>query len=124
MAKQTGRGCGVKSAKSPVLKRLTAVGAALALLSSCASTWHNPQRTPQEAKIDEQACASEAEDITLTRSAQQKIDYGRDASPLPNLSRGETPMQLMQRTKTEDVYTREFESCMSSKGYSQGKPAN
>lgn len=124
MAKQTGRGCGVKGVKSLALQRLAAAGAVLALLSGCASTWHNAQRTPAEAKIDEQACATEAEDTTLTRTAQQKVEYGRDASPLPNLSRGETPMQLMQRTKTEDVYTREFESCMTSKGYTQGKPTN
>ena len=123
MAKQSGRGCGVKSVKRVVITWLAA-GAALAQLSGCASTWHNPQRTPQEAKMDEQACAKEAEETTLTRSAQQKVEYGRNNGPLPNLSRGETPMQLQQRSRTEDLYAREFESCMTGKGYSQGKSEN
>ena len=124
MAKQTGRGCGVKSMPSLAISRLAAAGAMIALLSGCASTWHNPAKSPEEARADEQQCAADAEDITLTRASQQKIDYGHTPDPMPGMSRGETPIQMQDRVKTENAYTREFESCMSSKGYTQGKSEN
>ncbi len=94
----------------------------LVLVSGCASTWHNPAKSPEEARADEQHCASDAEDITFTRENRQKVEYGHEGTdPLPGMSRGETPIQMQDRVKTENAYTREFESCMSSKGYTQGK---
>lgn len=122
MTKQTGVGCKVKSAKLLAGMRCAAAGAVLLLVSGCASTWHNSQKTPAEAKADEGICAAEAEDTALARAARQKVDYGRAPNPVPGLNRGETPMQLQERSSTEGVYTREFESCMASKGYSQGRP--
>jgi len=123
VAKQTGRGCGVKGAERIGVGRLAVLGALLTLVSGCASTWHNPGKSPQEAAADEKFCSTEAEDTALTRASRQKVDYDRlqGSSPIPATTRGETPMQLADRARTEDVYTREFESCMRTKGYTQGK---
>jgi len=117
VAKQTGRAYLVKSARKAAQRGL-AVGA-LALLAACASTWHNASKSPQEAKADQRVCAAEAEETALTRASRQRVDYGAPPSVMPGLNRGETPMQLIDRSRTEDTYTRDFESCMRSKGYSQ-----
>jgi hypothetical protein len=124
VAKQTGRGYGVKCVRSLAAMRLAAAGTLLVLLGACASTWHNSGKTPAEAKADEQQCANDAQDITFTRTAQDRITYGHDTDPLPGMSRGETPIQMQDRVKTENAYTHEFESCMTSKGYTQGKSEN
>jgi hypothetical protein len=123
MAKQTGHGCAVKSVQRLSLARYTALGTLLLLVSGCASTWHHPAKSPQEASADEKLCATEAEDTALTRAARQKVDYERmqQNSPIASNGRGETPMQLADRGHTEDVYAREFQSCMRRKGYTQGK---
>lgn len=124
MAKQTGRACWVKGAERKGLGQFAVLGALLALVSGCASTWHNPGKSPQEAAADEKFCATEAEDTALTRASRQKVDYDRiqGSSPIPANTRGETPMQLADRARTEDTYTREFELCMRTKGYTQGQP--
>ncbi len=120
MAKQTGRSGGVKCAStltSYAVILMTCTG-----LAACGSSWHNPVKTPQEAAADEKACSEDAEEATFARTAQQKVEYGRGtAGALPGMSRGETPMQLQDRARTEDMFTRDFESCMKSKGYYQGK---
>jgi len=123
VAKQTGRGCGVKGAWRTQVAHMAAIGALITLVSGCASTWHNTGKSPQEASADEKLCSAEAEDTALLRTASQKVDYERmhQTSPIPGTGRGETPMQLADRGKTEDVYSREFDSCMRSKGYTQGK---
>lgn len=117
VAKQTGRANLVKSARI-IASRSLAVGA-LALLAACASTWHSASKNPQEAKADQRLCAAEAEETALTRASRQRVEYGAPPSVMPGLNRGETPMQLVDRSRTEDTYTRDFESCMRSKGYSQ-----
>ena len=124
MAKQTGRGCGVKSAHGVALMHFVAMGAVLGLTTACASTWHNAGKSPQEAAADQRLCAAEAEETALTRAARQKVDYGRTSPVMPGLNRGETPMQLQERSQIENTYTRDFESCMRSKGYSQDEPAS
>jgi len=125
VAKQTGRECGVKSAVRAARFGITGLqiltAACLVSLAGCASTWMNPAKSPQEAKIDDRACSAEAEETALTRAAQQKVEYRKQSSIQPGLNRGETPMQMVDRTRTEDTYTRDFESCMRSKGYSRDK---
>jgi hypothetical protein len=123
VAKQSGRGCGVKSACRRALMHFVAAGTVLSL-TACASTWHNPNKGPQEAAADQQVCAAEAEETALTRAARQKVDYGSTSPVMPGLNRGETPMQLQERSQIESTYTRDFESCMRSKGYAQDKPAS
>ncbi len=124
MAKQTGRGCGVKGATAPTMGRYMALATLLALISGCASTWHSPGKSADEAALDDKLCAAEAEETALARAARQKVDYGRTPPGTPpGLNRGETPMQLQERTRTEDTYTREFERCMSTKGYSRERTA-
>jgi hypothetical protein len=117
VAKQTGRAHLVKSART-IAQRIIAVGV-FALLTACASTWHNAAKSPQEAKTDARVCAAEAEETALTRSNRQRVEYGAPPSVMPGLNRGETPMQMVDRSRIEDTYTRDFESCMRSKGYSQ-----
>jgi len=126
VAKQTGRRCGVKGSERPCLMQFAVAGALLALISGCASTWHNPGKSSQEASADEKLCAVEAEDTALTRAARQKVDYNQNRQGNLNagLNRGETPMQLAERSRTVDVYSREFESCMRTKGYTQGGSEN
>ena len=120
MAKQSGRAYRVKTAYRSSPRRVLAA-AALALLAGCASTWINPARSPEEARVDYKSCASEAEETALARSSQQRVDYGRTSPVQPGMNRGENPMQMIDRMQTEDTYTRDFESCMRSKGYSQDK---
>lgn len=125
MAKQTGRECGVKSAVRAARFGMAGLhfiaGAALICLAGCASTWINPAKSAQDAKADDRACSAEAEETALTRAAQQKVEYRKQSSIQPGMNRGETPMQMVDRTRTEDTYTRDFESCMRSKGYSRDK---
>ena len=118
--KQTGRDCGVKGTEPArrILALLSIVLLSGSLLSACASTWINAGKTPQEAKADERTCSTEAEETALIRTKQQKVEYGVPSPIQPGMNRGETPMQLVDRTRTEDTYTRDFESCMRSKGYS------
>lgn len=123
MAKQTGPAYGVKSGMAAKLSRLIAVGAVAAALAACASSWHNPHKNAQEAAADEKVCSGDAEHAALARAARQKEDYGMRQQPMPGLNRGETPMQLHDRVNTEDTYNRQFEDCMTSKGYAQGKTA-
>ncbi len=119
MAKQTGRGGAVKSASSATLMQIVAAGAGLLLLSACGTSWHNAGKSPQEAKADARACSAEAEETALTRASRQRVDYGSTSPVQPGMRRGETPMQLVDRARTQDTYQRDFESCMRSKGYTQ-----
>lgn len=124
VAKQTGPAYGVKGAMSPSLSRglvRLAAGCAMAvLLAACGSTWHNPAKNPQEAAIDEKQCSNDAQDAALARASRQRETYGARPPSMPGMSRGETPMQMHERVGTEDVFHKQFESCMRSKGYAQG----
>ena len=123
MAKQTVRGGGVKGPRAVVWAQFVAVGALIAVVSGCASTWYNPGKSREEAKADDKLCASEAEETALARAARQRMDYGRTQPYAPpGLNRGETPMQMQERSRTEDTYAREFVACMSTKGYTQDRP--
>jgi len=117
VAKQTGPGYAVKGGV-----KLALAGAVIVALSACAgTTWHHPHKVGQVASDDERACAQEAEETALQRSSKQRVEYGRPRpSSIPGLNRGETPMELLDRSTTEDTYRFEFESCMKSKGYTQG----
>ena len=121
MAKQTGPAYAVKSRLAARLARLAVVCAVTAVLAACASAWHNPHKNAQEAAADEKACSADAEHTALARAARQKEDYGMRQPPMPGLNRGETPMQLHDRVGTEDTFNDQFERCMTSKGYTQGK---
>jgi hypothetical protein len=92
------------------------------MLAGCASPWTNPRKSPQEAAADEKACAADSQDTALTRAATHREVYGGNPPPLPGMNRGENPMQMRDRVNTERDYNHEFESCMKSKGYTQGKP--
>ena len=119
MAKQTGRVGAVKCASRAALIQILALGAGLGLLSACGTPWHSASKSPQEAKADARLCATEAEETALARASRQRVDYGSTSPTQPGMRRGETPMQLVDRTRTEDTYQRDFESCMRSKGYTQ-----
>lgn len=119
MAKQTGRACAVKCASSTARTQVAVLAVGLGLLSACGTPWQNPGKSPQQARADERICAAEAEETALTRAARQRVDYGSTSPTQPGMRRGETPMQLVDRTRTEDTYQRDFASCMRSKGYTQ-----
>ena len=90
-------------------------------LTACASNWHHPRKEGAEAAADERECAQRAEDNALTRAGRQRADYRLGTpDPNPGMSRGETPMQMLDRRETQDSYGRDFDNCMSSKGYSKG----
>jgi hypothetical protein len=99
--------------------QIVALGAGLGLLSGCGTAWNNANKSPQEAKADARVCAAEAEETALARASRQRVDYGATSPTQPGMRRGETPMQLVDRTRTEDTYQRDFGSCMRSKGYTQ-----
>ena len=91
------------------------------MISACASSWHHPRKEGAEAAADERECAKRAEENALTRAGRQRADYRLGTpDPNPGMSRGETPMQMLDRRETQDGYGRDFENCMSSKGYSKG----
>ena len=88
--------------------------------AGCASPWHHPRREGAEAAADERECAQRAEENALQRAGRQRADYRLGTpDPNPGMSRGETPMQMVDRRETQDGYGRDFESCMTSKGYSK-----
>jgi len=124
VAKQTGPLHAVK-AKRHALRRAAARAAAglglIALISGCASTWHHPRKAGAEAAADERDCTQRAEENALSRAGRQRADYRLGTpEPLPGMSRGESPMQMLDRRATQDDYGRDFESCMTSRGYSKG----
>lgn len=104
-------------------RRMAAVGAGLALLvaaGGCASTWHHPTKSGAEAAADERTCSQRAEENALSRAGRARADYRLGTpAPLPGMSRGETPMEMLDRHETQDDYTRDFESCMTSRGYTR-----
>lgn len=120
VAKQTGPAYGVKGAMAPALARLAAGCAVAVLLAACGSTWHNPNKSPQEAAADEKQCSNDAQDAALARASRQREEYGARSPSMPGMNRGETPMQLHERVGTEDVFYKQLKSCMTSKGYTDG----
>lgn len=123
MANQTGPVQAVKK-KQHLRGRAALVSLGLGMtlmMSACASGWHHPRKEGAEAAADERECAQRAEDNALTRAGRQRADYRLGTpDPNPGMSRGETPMQMLDRRETQDGYGRDFENCMSSKGYSKG----
>ncbi len=121
MAKQTGPLHAVKK-KQRFLRcgLLIASLAALTVTSGCASTWHHPRKEGAEAAADERECSQRAEENVLTRTGRQRADYRLGTpDPNPGMSRGENPMQMHDRRETQDDFGRDFENCMTSKGYSK-----
>ena len=126
MAKQTGPLNAVKEKQRPPARPFVrAVGIAaglcvLAVTAGCASAWHHPRKEGAEAAADERECAHRAEENALSRAGRQRADYRLGTpTPLPGMSRGETPMEMLDRRETQDDYGRDFENCMTSKGYSR-----
>lgn len=126
MAKQTGPLNAVKEKQRAFARpfaRILGVAAGLCVLAAvagCASNWHHPRKEGAEAAADERACAQRAEENALTRAGRQRTDYRLGTpAPLPGMSRGESPMEMLDRRETQDDYGRDFESCMTSKGYSK-----
>lgn len=121
VAKQTGPLQAVKG-KQRLLGRAILFAAGLGMLAvtaGCASTWTHPRKQGAEAAADERECSQRAEEAALMRAGRQRATYGASLDPNPGMSRGETPMQMLDRTQTQDDYGRDFENCMTSKGYSK-----
>ncbi len=121
MAKQTGPLRAVKGKQRVVARAIyLAIGLGVAFVTAgCASTWTHPRKQGPEAAADERECAQRAEENALARAGRQRSTYGTSMDPNPGMSRGETPMQMLDRTQTRDDYSRDFEGCMTSKGYSK-----
>ncbi len=123
MAKQTGpsravKGSGIRAHYQSFA--LVTGCICLLALAGCASAWQNPRKSAEEARTDERACSERAEENALTRAGRQRADYRTGyPTPQPGMSRGETPMEMLNRRTTQDDYTKDFEDCMSSKGYTQ-----
>lgn len=121
MAKQSGP---LRGVKQRILGRMTITIAGLCLgatLVGCASPWHHPRKAGAEAAADERECAQRAEENTLQRAGRQRADYRLGTpDPNPGMSRGPTPMQMLDRRQTQDSYGRDFENCMTGKGYTKG----
>ncbi len=97
-----------------------AAGLVLLAVAGCASSWHHPRKVGEEAAVDERECAQRAEENVLQRAGRQRADYRLGTpDPNPGMSRGETPMQMHDRRETQDSYDRDFENCMTSKGYTK-----
>jgi hypothetical protein len=123
VAKQTGPLHAVKKKQRLLHRGLFAAAglAALAVTSGCASTWSHPRREGAEAAADERECSQRAEENALQRRGRERADYRLGTpDPNPGMSRGETPMQMLDRRETQDDFGRDFENCMTSKGYSKG----
>lgn len=121
VAKQTGPSHVVKKKQRTVSRTAFAVVAlGLLAVAGCASTWHHPRKVGAEAAADERECAQRAEENVLQRAGRQQSDYRLGTpDPNPGMSRGETPMQMHDRRETQDSYGRDFENCMTSKGYTK-----
>ncbi len=121
MAKQTGPLRAVKKKQHLLQRGLLVVGlTAGAITAGCASTWHHPRKEGAEAAADERECSQRAEENTLTRAGRQRVDYRLGTpDPNPGMSRGPSPMQMLDRRETQDDFGRDFENCMTSKGYSK-----
>jgi hypothetical protein len=121
VAKQTGP---LHAVKEKQLRRALLVAAGLSAFvatAGCASSWQHPRKEGAEAAADERDCAQRAEENVLQRAGRQRADYRLGTpDPNPGMSRGETPMQMLDRRETQDSYGRDFENCMTSKGYSKG----
>jgi hypothetical protein len=122
VVKQTGRRYTVKAARA--ISLIVSCVAGLALAGCAEAQWYNPRKSAQEAKADEATCNARAEDAALLRAGKPRADYQiPGVSSTPGPSRGETPMQLVDRSGTTKDFGKQFENCMTSKGYSLGKPA-
>lgn len=96
------------------------VPAILIALSACGTTWHHATKTGAVAATDERRCAQQAQEAVLIRSGIPRTEYGAHAPQSSgSLERGESPMELHQRSQTTNDYNKQFERCMRSKGYSK-----
>lgn len=123
MLKQSGPANRVKYAVTGVLSMRSAglmMSAALLALAACGTVWHHAHKSSAEAAADERACARSAQEIVLTRSGTPRTEYGAATGPSSgSLNRGESPMELHERSQTTTAYNKQFESCMRTKGYSK-----
>jgi hypothetical protein len=121
VAKQSGPLHAVKKKHRLLRRGLLVVGlSAFAVTAGCASTWTHPRKAGAEAAADERECSQRAEENTLQRRGRERADYRLGTpDPNPGMSRGETPMQMLDRRETQDDFTRDFENCMTSKGFSK-----
>lgn len=123
MLKQSGPANGVKCAvlgMSSVRTSALIASIALIALSGCGTVWHHAHKSGADASADERTCARRAQEAVLIRSGIPRTEYGaRPAQSSGSLERGETPMELHERSQTTTAYNKQFESCMRSKGYSK-----
>ena len=123
MQKESGSANGVKCAvgrarTNRLLSRLAPV--MLMVLAACGTTWHHANRTDAEAAADHRTCAQQAQELVLVRAGVSRTDYrAYEPHSAGSLRRGETPMELHERSQTTTSYNDQFERCMRSKGYSK-----
>ena len=123
MLKQSGPAngvkCAVKSARGAWASRFL-VPAVFVALSACGTTWQHARKSGLEAAADERTCARSAQEAVLIRSGIPRTEYGAHAPhSTGSLERGESPMELHQRSKTTTDYNEQFGRCMRSKGYAK-----
>ena len=123
MLKQSGPANRVKCAVAGRNSRrvsIAIVPAVFLALTACGSVWHHANKSALNAAADERACARYAEETVLVRTGTPRTEYSaRSVQPPASLNRGESPMELHERSQTTMAYNREFESCMRAKGYSK-----
>lgn len=123
MLKQSGPANRVKYASASLLSlRSTGliITAAMLGLTACGTVWHHAHKFSAEAAADERTCARNAQETVLTRSGTPRTEYGAPTGPSSgSLNRGESPMELHERSQSTTAYNKQFESCMRSKGYSK-----
>ncbi len=123
MLKQSGPANRVKHAVAGA-PNLRAIGlimtASLLALTACGTVWNHARKSSAETAADERACARSAQEVVLTRSGTPRTEYGAPTGPSSgSMNRGESPMELHERSQTTTAYNKQFESCMRTKGYSK-----
>jgi hypothetical protein len=123
MLKQSGPANGVKCTvpgMSSVRASVLTMFVTLISLSACGTVWQHASKSGAVATADERTCARRAQEAVLIRAGIPRTEYGaRPAQSSGSLERGESPMELHERSQTTTAYNKQFESCMRSKGYSK-----
>mgnify|MGYP006272160885 CR=1 FL=1 len=121
-AKQTGPAGAVKAPWHAALRGMLAA-AALGLLTSCASAWTHPSKTPEEQRADEAQCNQEAEQDSRLRAGAAFADRAPPGGPTAG-NLGPSPMEMRDRERVTQDFHGGMDACMESKGYTKGKPKN
>ena len=118
-AKQTGPHTTVKALWPRLAGGVAA--ATFVLLAGCASDgWVNPNKTAAEIRGDQQTCTQEAQQDSLSRAGRTRDYVAAPGGPgAGNL--GASPMEMRDRNAVVQDFHGNYDRCMESKGYTQGK---